>query len=149
MVWIDGLIKILGMACLTLRGGPFKCSIGMTQETIGCSVGSGQWKGCGVVVKSTFCLTCGVAGQACRAVIDISRYAGMLFVCFRVGVTGDTGKLTKISGRCMTIYTIAPFPFVRSAINRKILSVMIKRSGRPGILVVTHCTFSRKAKRGV
>ncbi len=92
---------------------------------------SGKWKvGC-VVIKCPICTSRGMTGQTCWTVISIARHTIVLIIRFRIGMAGDTCKLSKITRRCMTINTITPLAIVCPAKNWKIEVIMIKRGRYP------------------
>jgi hypothetical protein len=88
----------------------------------------------GIMIKCAISLARGVTGQASYTVIGITGYTIVLFCGFRISMAGDTGILREISGSSVAIYTGRPLSFVRSAVDWKILAVMVKCSRYPCIL---------------
>lgn len=138
VIGIYGLIIGLHMAGSAFRRGA-GVPARMTADTGGCRVGSRQWKSRAVVIKSL--ITARVAAKACRARIRITRNARMMIIGLRIGVTGDARKHGIIVFLYMAIFACIPFPLVFSAVDRKILPVVIKRRWNPAFLRMTGCTI--------
>lgn len=145
MIWIGGLIKVRSMTGLACRWCSGK-TIRMALQAVYRVVCSGEWKSCSVMVKCSVSFPCRMAGKARGAVIYISIDSIMGFICFRIGVAGDTGEKRIIPGCAMTCRTLIPLPGVRSAIDREVLAVMIKRGWCPSTLCMATCTIQGKLK---
>ena len=87
-----------------------------------------------------------MASQAGYTIIGISRSALMLVVHIGliVFVTADAGENGKIGRGVMTLRAQCPSVFVVTAVNRKILAVVIKGRWRPGSYRMARFTFLRK-----
>lgn len=53
-----------------------------------------------------------------------------MVIRFRIGMAADTGKLRIIRRVCVAILTCIPGAFVRAAVNRKMVNVMLCVFGR-------------------
>ena len=69
----------------------------------------------------------------------------MIFIRLRIGVTAYTGEFRVIIGVGMAICTLIPFALMRSAVDWKVLTVVVKISWCPRIFRVTACTAGRKS----
>ena len=125
VIRINRLIKVLCMARLALCRGSFK-TVGVTTKTIYGVMCPGKWKRSGIMVKCFVSITRRMTCQTRSAVVSISCNTIMLFLCFSTYVTGDTGEFTEVSWCRVAIHTCGPFSFMCSAVDREILSVMIK-----------------------
>ena len=108
---------------------------------IGRCVASRQGECSHVVIKVYGFTTRWVTRQTCRIVKCISRDSGMLSVCFRIGVTGGTGKNRIVIRGGMAVGTIIPRSFVFAAVDGEVLIVMIKGGGYPCCFVMAVYTF--------
>mgnify|MGYP007072896921 CR=1 FL=1 len=145
MVGVDRLIVFYIVAF-----GTYSCCATIARTmTFSASCGNmcpGQWKCCLAVVKCSFTLPCRMAGIASLRSICISTYACMFTVCFglimRMAV--NTAEKCIVVRTCMTFHTVLPFALMTTAVNRKILEVMVESSWSPGILTMTLFTTGRK-----
>ena len=91
MVRVGGLVKVCGVACTAFGRRPFK-SCCMTIQAVDGDMRSCQWKVRLIMIKHAFGAARWMTRQAYWTTIYISVYPVMLLVCFRIGMTGDTGK---------------------------------------------------------
>ena len=98
-----------------------------------------------IVVKNQVSITRRVTGQTSSIIVNIAIHILMILIGLRIGVTAHTGKLRVVVGVGMAVRTLIPFTLVRSAIDREILTVMVKISRCPGSLAVTARAGSRKS----
>jgi len=70
-----------------------------------------------------------MAAQTVAAVVDIPTYLTMIGIrtCFVVLVAGDAGEHSKVRRIRMALSASSPFTAVGSAVNRKMLTVVVKR----------------------
>ena len=104
----------------------------MAIDAIRCLVRAGQREVRRVVVKIIIGATGWVTSQASLTVIGIAVDSGVIIVCLRVGMAGNTSEFCVIRWVGMTIRASAPFAIVFAAVNREILRVVVESGGRPG-----------------
>ena len=136
MVGIGGLIKCWCMTCLAFGGRSFK-PVCMALKTVDTGVCACQRKSCGAVVKAPVCFSIWMAGQTCCAIVYIAIDTRVLIICFRVGMTGNTGKQGVITRGGVTCCTLIPLSVVSPAINREVLVIVIKGGGDPSSFCMT------------
>ncbi len=107
MVWINRLLIIRQMAVHTNCGSTLK-SLSMTLDTICCGVCTGQGECCHIMIENEIGITSRVTSQTCLIIISITSNALMFIVSFRVGMTRNASKLSKISAYFMAIHTFCP-----------------------------------------
>lgn len=90
-----------------------------------------------VVIKRPICIAFRMAGQACGCVIDIATDPVVLVVRFRVNMAIGTGDDRPHAWRGMTICTLGPYAIMFSAIDWKILFVVVEACRDPTVFVVT------------
>ncbi len=78
-----------------------------------------------------------VTGQTGRAIVRVAAYPVVLVVRLRIRMATDTGKLRVIGRVGMTIGAGIPLILVFTAVNGKILGVVVKSGRRPGCFRVT------------
>ena len=78
------------------------------------------------MIKSVAFFSGRVAGQTSRTVVRIAIHAVVMIIRFRIGMTGDAGKLCVIRGVCMAVLALLPFAFVFSTVNREIFCVVLR-----------------------
>ena len=130
MVRVSGFIKCWGVTCLAFSRRSFK-SVCMALKAVDTGVCACQRKSCGAVVKASVCFSVWMAGQACCAVVHITIDTRVLIICFRIGMTGNTGKQSVITRGGVTCCTLIPLSIVSPAINREVLVIVIKGGGDP------------------
>ncbi len=77
------------MASITIRRRP-RISIGMTLNTIDCSMRSSQREVRIVMIESARRISCRTTGKASCRLIQITTYASMLLRSLRARMTSDT-----------------------------------------------------------
>lgn len=73
----------------------------------------------------------------------------MLVACLGIGMARYAGVLRIVRRIRMAILTLIPFALMRSAVNRKILTVMIKGCRHPGCFTVTTGAIRREVSPGM
>ena len=126
MIGVGALVIVHPVTSITCCWCALK-PIGMATETIYSVVCTGERECGGIVIEGTISFACRVTGQTGRIRIGISGHTHMLFICFGIGMTGDTSIFFKICRIGVAIHTLIPFAFVRTTIDREIQVVMIER----------------------
>ena len=98
----------------------------MTLHAVYTNVRTGKREVGVVMIKCIVCAAIGVTRQAIHTVVDIAADADMFLVGLRVGVARDTGKDGEIARLIVTFRTLRPYPEVIPAVDREVLSIMIK-----------------------
>ena len=146
MIRIVGLVIIRRMATRAIgrRAGIPRC---MAVDAGSRLVRPFQRKISGVMIKRTRGVACRVTGKTGRAVVCISVDSIVLVIRLRVGMTSRAGKLRKVRRIRMAIGTLIPFALVLAAIDREMLPVVVKGSGRPCRFTMTTGTVHRELGR--
>ena len=108
-----------------------------------------EWEISRVVVKNDIGVTSGMASQTGIAVVNVSPYANVLVVGFRVGMAGDAGEFGIIGWVRMAIGASAPLPVVFPTVNGEILDIMVKCRRCPHRLRVAARAVRGKFERDV
>lgn len=133
---VGGLVVI---RCVTTRTIRRRSGItrSVATQTGGRNVCARQREICVIVVKPVGRTACRVTGQASRTVVSKTVDPIVLIGGFRVGMASGTREFRVVRRVRMAIRALIPLSFVLAAVNRKILAVVVKSSGRPGRFAVT------------
>lgn len=98
------------------------------------------------MVKNKVCIASWVTSQASVVLINISVFAIVLLVGFRIFVANGAGEFCKIGGIGMTFGAFHPFPLVFPAINGEILRIVAGELSRHPVRVcsVAHGAIIRE-----
>lgn len=91
-----------------------------------------EWKGSIVMIKGIIGITSRMAGKTGCTIIVVSRNTIVLIIRFRIHMAGGAGKLGIVGRVDMAVCTLIPFALVLAAVDREILSVVIKGGRLPG-----------------
>ncbi len=108
---------------------------------------SGQRESGLVVVENHVGIAGGMAGQTSRVLIDISSDTFMFVIGVGIQVAGYARKFRIITGVGMALRTLVPNPFMRPAVDREVLRIVVGKSGwhPPDIRCMTGRTIIRKS----
>lgn len=140
MSWIERLIIVLHVTGITIGRSAFIAG-SMTLITVDGLMCTGQWEIRIVVIKCTISISGWVARKTSGRVINISADAIVLLIRLRIYVAVGTGYYSPHPQRGVTVRTLAPDPFVLSAIDREVLLIVIEAGRNPGFLCVTRSTI--------
>ena len=92
---------------------------------------SGQWERGLVVIENHVGIAGGMAGETSRVLIDISSDTFMFVIGVGIQVAGYARKFRIITGVGMALRTLVPNPFMRPAVDREVLRIVVKSCWRP------------------
>ena len=101
------------------------------------------------MIKDVIRVTGRMTGQTRIILIHIAANAGMCLIGFRIDMTAYTGIILVIARSRMAFCTLIPNTRVSTAVNRKILIVMVKGGRYPTTLTMTTGTIRRKLRRNM
>ena len=148
VVGVDCLVEIFNMAGRTIRRRT-SITCGVALNAISSKVRPRQWEGRHVVVKTVVRIARRVAGEASRVIKRIAVYAAVLVIGFGVDMAIGATEFSIVCWVGMAVGTLVPLAFVRPAVNREILPVVVESRWHPFVLGMAILALGGKLEAGM